>query len=51
MENERCIKVTQHSHDIAEIIATDPMLAPTTLALMAHGLDPTRQISDQAVSF
>jgi len=51
MENERCVKVTQHSHDVAEIIATDPMLAPTTLALMAHGLDPTRQISDQTVSF
>ncbi|MDO1493830.1 radical SAM protein [Pseudomonas putida] len=51
MENQRCIKVTKLSHDIADSIASDPMLAPTTLALMAHGLDPARQISDQSVSF
>jgi len=50
-ESERCIQVVQHSHDIAEAIAVDPKLASTTLALMAHGLEPARQISDQTVSF
>ena len=50
-EHERCIKLEKHSHDIASAIADDPKLVSTMLALMAHGLEPARQISDQTVSF
>ena len=50
-ERERCAKVTRHAHDIAQIIADDPRLASTALALMTLGLEPARQVADQTVSF